>query len=85
MNEKEIIELLEDWSYYLGGVFNKTITPLALVGYEMIIANVAPRWLSISSLIIHETFSLARVWSKRVTWANIPQLKLLIRIQRTDN
>ena len=29
------------------GVFNKTIIPLALVGYEMIIANrrYAPRWL----------------------------------------
>ena len=25
---------------YFGGVFNKTIIPLALVGYEMIIANV---------------------------------------------
>ena len=27
--------------YILGGVFNKTIIPLALVGYEMIIANEA--------------------------------------------
>ena len=35
--------------YYLGGVFNKTIIPLALVGYEIIIANSAPRWLSIIS------------------------------------
>jgi hypothetical protein len=26
---------------YFGGVFNKTIIPLALVGYEMIIANEA--------------------------------------------
>ena len=26
--------------------------------------------------IIHQIFSLARDWSKRVTWANIPQLKL---------
>ena len=26
---------------YLGGVFNKTIIPLALAGYEMIIANSA--------------------------------------------
>ena len=31
------------------GVFNKTIIPLALVGYEMIIANSAPLWLSIIS------------------------------------
>jgi len=30
----------------------------------------------ISELIIHQLFSLARDWSKRVTWANIPQLKL---------
>ena len=28
------------------------------------------------TLIIHQIFSLARDWSKRVTWANIPQLKL---------
>ena len=29
------------------GVFNKTIIPLALVGYEIVIANsAAPRWLS---------------------------------------
>ena len=27
-------------------------------------------------VIIHHIFSLARVWSKRVTWANFPQLKL---------
>ena len=27
-------------------------------------------------LIIHKLFSLARDWSQRVTWANIPQLKL---------
>ena len=29
--------------YILGGVFNKIIIPLALVGYEMIIANSALR------------------------------------------
>ena len=36
---------------YLWGVFNKTIIPLALVGYEMIIANSTLRacWLSIIS------------------------------------
>ena len=34
---------------YFGGVFNKTIIPLALVGYEMIIASSALRWLSIIS------------------------------------
>ena len=34
---------------YFGGVFNNTIILLALVGYEMIIVNYAPRWLSIIS------------------------------------
>ena len=29
----------------------------------------------ISNIIIHQIFSLARNWSKRVTWVNIPQLK----------
>ena len=29
----------------------------------------------ISSLIIHQIFSLMRDWSKHVTWPNIPQLK----------
>ena len=28
------------------------------------------------ALIIHQIFSLARDWSKRVTWANIPHLKV---------
>ena len=27
-------------------------------------------------IMIHRIFSLARDWSKRVTWANMPQLKL---------
>ena len=30
----------------------------------------------ISAIIIHQIFSLARDWSKHVTWPNIPQLKL---------
>ena len=30
----------------------------------------------ISNFIIHQIFSLACDWSKRVTWVNIPQLKL---------
>ena len=29
--------------------------------------------IDISYIIIHQTFSLARDWSKRVTWADIPQ------------
>ena len=35
---------------YFGGVINKTIIPLALVGYEMIIGNSAPRLSIISYL-----------------------------------
>ena len=30
----------------------------------------------VRGFIIHQIFSIARDWSKRVTWANIPQLKL---------
>ena len=30
----------------------------------------------IMAIIIHQIFSLARDWSRRVTWANIAQLKL---------
>ena len=30
----------------------------------------------ISAVIIHQILTLARDWSKRVTWANIPLLKL---------
>ena len=39
LNEKEVIELLEDLSYILRVFFNKTIIPFMLVGYAMIIAN----------------------------------------------
>ena len=46
-------------SYILGGVFNKTIIPLALVGYEMIIANSALR----ASLAIYHLISNARSWN----------------------
>ena len=41
---------------YFGGVFNKTIILLALVGYEMIIANSALR----GSLAIYHLISNAR-------------------------
>ena len=44
---------------YFGGVFNKTIIPLALVGYEMIIANSALR----ASLAIYHLISNARSWN----------------------
>jgi len=40
------------------GGFNKTIIPLALVGYEMIIANSALR----ASLAIYHLMSNARSW-----------------------
>ena len=38
--------LLKSSFLYFKGVFNKTIIPLALVGYEMIIANEARSYLS---------------------------------------
>ena len=41
------------------GVFNKTIIPLALVGYEMIIANSALR----ASLTIYYLISNKREWN----------------------
>ena len=46
-------------SLFLGGVFNKTIIPLALVGYEMIIANSALR----ASLAIYHLISNTRSWN----------------------
>ena len=45
--------------YFLWGVFNKTIIPFALVGYEMIIANSALR----ASLAIYHLISNARSWN----------------------
>ena len=45
--------------FCFGGVFNKTIIPLALVGYEMIIANSALR----ASLAIFHLISNARSWN----------------------
>ena len=44
---------------YFWGVFNKTILPLALVGYEMIIANSA----LCASLAIYHVISNARLWN----------------------
>ena len=48
--------LLVSTFLYFGGVFNKTIILLALVGYEMIIANSALR----ASLAIYYLISHAR-------------------------
>ena len=44
---------------HLWGVSNKTIIPLALVGYEMIIANSA----LCASLAIYHLISNARLWN----------------------
>ena len=44
---------------YFWGVLNKTIIPLALVGYEMIIANSA----LCASLAIYHLISNARLWN----------------------
>ena len=44
---------------YVGGFFNKTIIPLALVGYEMIIANSALR----ATLAIYHLISNVRSWN----------------------
>ena len=48
----------EEFSIFLG-VFNKTIIPLALVRYEMIIANLALR----ASLAIYHLISNAHSWN----------------------
>ena len=58
LNEEEVIELLEDL-YNILGRFNKTIIPLVLVGYEMIIAN----WALRASLAIYHLISNARSWN----------------------
>ena len=46
---------IESSFLYFGGVFNKTIIPLALVGYEMIIAN--------SAQAIYHLISNAHSWN----------------------
>ena len=45
--------------HFWGAFFNKTIVPLALVRYEMIIANSALR----ASLAIYHLISNARSWN----------------------
>ena len=64
--------LLVSTFLYFGGVSNKTIILLALVGYEMIIANstrlrYVPRWLSIISYPTHarrviNNYSMSARW-----------------------
>ena len=45
---------------YFWGVFNKTIVPLALVGYEMIIPKSSALC---ASLVIYHLISNARLWN----------------------
>ena len=44
---------------YFGGIFDKTIIPLALISYEMIIANSA----LLASLAIYHLISNVRSWN----------------------
>ena len=59
LNEKEDIEPLEDLPNILRAFLIKQLVPLALVGYEMIIANEARR----ASLAIYHLISNARSWN----------------------
>ena len=52
---------------YFGGVFNKRIIPLALVGYEMIIANAALR----ASLAIYQLILVLKVSTDYVQILNL--------------
>ena len=59
-NEKEFIELLEDLSNILGALLIKQLFySRLLIGYEMIIANLALRAL----LAIYHLISNARSWN----------------------
>ena len=56
---------------------------IAVMNFQNLIMKTYYTWLRmswlpvlISGIIIHQIFSLARDWSQRVTWANVPQLKL---------
>ena len=46
------------------------------ITYDIILSLVIVMCRYIIIFIIHQIFSLACDWFKRVTWANIPQLKL---------
>jgi len=56
---EKILSVGEVWMFsgttHFGGIFNKTIIPLALVEYEMIIAS--------ASLAIYHLTSNARLWN----------------------
>ena len=55
LNEKEVIEVLEDLSNILGALSIKRIIPLAFLGYEMTIANSALRALLAIHRLIQRT------------------------------
>ena len=61
----------------MGAVFNKTIIPLALVGYEMIIANSALR----TSLAIYHLVSKARSWNNIIVNYHITHLQEILQHQ----
>ena len=61
-------------SQYFVGVFNRIIIPLALVGYDMIIANTVLR----ASLANHDLISNARSWNK---WNNCESYRRLRYIE----
>ena len=60
LNEKEVIELLENLSNILGAFLMKQLLH-SLVGYEMIIANSALR----ASLAIYHLITNTRSWINR--------------------
>ena len=59
---KRMAELLEDLSNILGAYLNKTIIPLTLVGYEMIMPNTALG----ASLTIYLLISNASSWNNSI-------------------
>ena len=63
---------------YIG---KKTLHLLAFQNLEQILSSIILKFIGnechrISNIMIHQIFLLACDWSKRVTWANIPLLKL---------
>ena len=69
--------LLKSW-HFLSRRHSEKIFPTSKISAQEICHQFFLIWsnLTIMALIIHQIFLLARDWSKRVTWANIPQLKL---------
>ena len=63
---------------YLGGVFNKTIIPLALVGYKMIITNSALR------LFLQTTQLVSLMDTKAIGSANNITVLFLLKSTETE-